>query len=506
MNYPFWDVGIGYGWLMAVVAVLHVFVSHFAIGGGLYLVVTEHLARRTNDGLRLEFLQRLSKFFVLVTLVFGGLSGVGIWFVIGLLNPAATEVLIHNFVWGWATEWTFFVVEITSALLYYYGWKRISARSHLILGWIYFVAAWLSLFIINGIVTFMLTPGSWLQTGNFWDGFFNPTFWPSLAFRTGVCIMLAGLYALLVASRFPKSDSLTRLVRYNAGWGLAGLILMVPTFYWYWKSIPGAITVSALERMPTPIQAVTASYWYAGGVAVLLILFGFLLAKRYTTVIALVTMLFGLLWFGEYEWFRESIRKPFVITDFMYGNGVEVAYARVYQEEGYLNQMVYRTGDKGADLFRRLCRSCHTLSGYKPLKPVFDGTDEPFIADMVKGTQLMRGHMPPFLGKPWEADTLAAYLAARTDRRPVSQVFGLSGVELGKTVFDQRCAPCHWAGGVSDKTESLAGLSDQEYDDILTNAAELGDGMPAFTASEEERAALIAYFKTLQKGAAHVTP
>ncbi|MCP4686050.1 MAG: hypothetical protein GY867_11495 [bacterium] len=78
MNYPFWDVDLGYGILMAAIAVIHVFVSHFAIGGGLYLVVAEHFARKSADAYRLEFLERLSKFFVLVTVVFGALTGVGI--------------------------------------------------------------------------------------------------------------------------------------------------------------------------------------------------------------------------------------------------------------------------------------------------------------------------------------------------------------------------------------------------------------------------------------------
>ena len=69
MNYPFWDVGIGYGILMALIAVVHVFVSHFAIGGGLYLVVAERAARKRGDARRLDFVQRLSKFFVLTTVV-----------------------------------------------------------------------------------------------------------------------------------------------------------------------------------------------------------------------------------------------------------------------------------------------------------------------------------------------------------------------------------------------------------------------------------------------------
>ena len=86
----------------------------------------------------------------------------------------------------------FFIVEILSALLYYYGWKSMSPADHMTLGWIYFVSAWLSLFVINGILTFMLTPGTWLVTGNFWDGFFNPTFWPSLVLRSAIAVMLGG--------------------------------------------------------------------------------------------------------------------------------------------------------------------------------------------------------------------------------------------------------------------------------------------------------------------------
>ena len=176
MNYPFWDPSISYGLLMAYIAILHVFISHFAIGGGLYLIAHEVIARKNNDQLTLNFLERLSKFFVLLTLVMGALTGVGIWFIIGLLNPAATEVLIHHFVWFWAIEWTFFITEILAAILYFYGWKKMSPKNHMIVGWIYFISAWMSLFVINGIVTFMLTPGDWLQTGNIWDAFFNPTF------------------------------------------------------------------------------------------------------------------------------------------------------------------------------------------------------------------------------------------------------------------------------------------------------------------------------------------
>jgi hypothetical protein len=48
MNYPVWDVAFGAGLLMAGISILHVFVSHFAVGGGLFLVLTEKRAYRKN--------------------------------------------------------------------------------------------------------------------------------------------------------------------------------------------------------------------------------------------------------------------------------------------------------------------------------------------------------------------------------------------------------------------------------------------------------------------------
>ncbi len=500
MDYPFWDVGIGYGLLMAIIAVIHVFVSHFAIGGGLYLVVAERSARRRNDMLMLQFLKKLSKFFVLVTVVFGALTGVGIWFVIGLLNPTATEALIHNFVWAWATEWTFFVIEITAALIYFYGWEKMSARTHMLVGWVYFGAAWMSLFVINGIVTFMLTPGDWLTTGNVWDGLFNPTFWSSLWLRTGVCVMLAGLYALLVAARYKADEFKAKLARYNALWAIVGLVVMVPTFYWYWKAIPSTVVQTALEQMPTPIASLYGSFWNAGLIAVFLIVFGLIIPKRHNLVIGILLMIFGLSWFGEYEWMRESIRKPYVISGYMYGNGVTLARADSYKQAGMLGDLAFRTGDDGADLFRRACRSCHTMGGYKALKPFFDGTDEAFIAAVVRGTGVLKGNMPPFVGTDEEAELIAAHIYGRVDNRHLSEIYGLSGAELGRKVYAVRCGSCHELGGYNDKWGSLSGLAEADYNDILDMAGDLGEEMPEFTGDDTERQALIEYWMSLNEG------
>ncbi len=497
MNYPFWDAAVGYGPLMASIAILHVFISHFAIGGGLYLVVQEHLARRRGDAEQIDYLIDLSRFFLLTTLVLGALTGVGIWFVIGLLNPGATELLIHNFVWGWAIEWTFFAVEILAAILYYYGWKQMEPRVHLTLGWIYFAAAWLSLAVIDGILSFMLTPGRWLQSGDFWDGFLNPGYLSSLALRTGVCVLLAGLYALLIASR-RRADALkARLARTNALWALAGMAIAVPSFLWFRSTLPASLLDTARAAMPWTMLWYGRLGWIAILLAGAIVLLALLPGRRHHPAGAVVLMILGLAWFGSFEFLRESIRKPWIVTDTMYGNGVEVAQLAVQQRDGMLAHLAYRTGDDGRDLFLHACRSCHTLNGYKALRPAFDGTDAPFIAGVIRGADKVRGQMPPFAGTAAETNLLAAWLAERMDRRPIGEIYGLQGSALGAKACAVRCGKCHVPGGYRDMSSSLAGMSRDEIADFLDSAGELSDQMPPYTGAGAERDALIDYLGKL---------
>ena len=215
MNYPAWDVAhIGSGWVIGIIAIFHVLISHFAVGGGLYLPIAERKALKEGRREWLNLLRKHSRFFLILTGVFGAVSGVGIWFAIGLANPEATSALIHNFVFAWAAEWVFFLVELSGAAVYYYTWDRVSPRLHLAVGWLYAAASLATLIIINGILTFMLTPGeAWLsaagtgrEASQFWPAFFNPVYWPSLFLRILVCFNLAGVWALASYSKIAKAS------------------------------------------------------------------------------------------------------------------------------------------------------------------------------------------------------------------------------------------------------------------------------------------------------------
>jgi len=97
MNYPIWDQPAS-GLIIAFISVFHVFIAHFAVGGGLFLVLSERKARRDGDQALLDYTRRHTRFFMLVTLVLGAITGVGIWFAIGLVHPSGTSALINTFV------------------------------------------------------------------------------------------------------------------------------------------------------------------------------------------------------------------------------------------------------------------------------------------------------------------------------------------------------------------------------------------------------------------------
>lgn len=159
MEYPVWWLpSISGGLIIACMAIFHVFIAHFAVGGGFFLVLTERKGYAENNPEIVKYVKRHTKFFLLLTMVAGGMTGVGIWFTIGLLSPAATSILVHDFAFGWATEWVFFLGEIVALLIYHYRFGKVSRRDHQIVGWFYALFAFLSLFVVNGIITMMLTP------------------------------------------------------------------------------------------------------------------------------------------------------------------------------------------------------------------------------------------------------------------------------------------------------------------------------------------------------------
>ncbi|MFQ5350944.1 MAG: cytochrome ubiquinol oxidase subunit I, partial [Thermoanaerobaculia bacterium] len=370
MDYPIFEVAIGGSVLMGLVAVTHVIVAHFAIGGGLLIAVTETLADRRGDPEMRDLAKRSSLVLILVSTVFGAISGVGIWVVAGLIAPATISALIRTYVWGWAIEWVFFIVEIVAALVYYATWDKIAKRTHVMIAWIYFVAAYLSMVVINGIITFQLTPGEWLETGRFWDGFFNPTYWPGLALRTGIVLIMAVAFMGFPVTR-AGTAARPRLARYLGWWLLTGVTLAYGGYRWWESALPETVRDLFLADPPGLVALADTRSSLLWALAAALALGGvFLLAapRALKVPTAALIMLAGFAFFAGYERLREGVRKPFLIHDYMFSNGVLVGEIERLNEEGILSKAgwaAHATAGEpepiGRAVFLAQCASCHTL-------------------------------------------------------------------------------------------------------------------------------------------------
>lgn len=407
--------------VIGIIAILHVFVSHFAVGGGLFLPLTERKAYRDNNPALLEYVKSHSKFFVLVVLVFGAVSGVGIWWSIGLVNPEATATLIHVFVWGWAIEWVFFIVEIAAAFIYYYGWERLDPKTHLIVGWIYFGAAWASLLVINGILTFMLTPGRWIETQTFASAYFNPGMLPSLVVRTAVCIALAGVYALITSSAVSDIALRNEVVRYAARWLLVGAVIIPLAGVWYISTLPSMAREISMGGAPAVTIFAGLSIFFSALVVVFTYFGPYQRPRHFNLTFAFLLAVLALSTTGVTEWVREAVRKPYIIYGYMYANSLRLADVGRVREQGVLKSARWvcrhdvdpnALERSGEEVFRMQCASCHTVNGYNSIRLAVKGWRWVVIDGQLLHLSELKGFMPPFVGTEEERKALGLWLAS----------------------------------------------------------------------------------------------
>lgn len=451
MFYPVWEVPvIGNGLVIGIIASLHVFISHFAVGGGAFFALTEQLAYNNKDEKIYNYLEKHAKTFLLVTSVFGAISGVGIWWAIGLSNPAATQVLIQNFSLYWASEWVVFAIELATFLVYYCTFKTMDRKRHLQLAWLYAISSYFTLFIINGILTFMLTSGSW--TPGFKEmevvkAFFNVGFWPALFLRMFIMGSLAGVWALFTLAQEKDVDFKTRMLRYTSKWVLPAL-LGAPFFLAaYLFVLPPAtkdILMAGISTMGTGnfsflAREVFLALMFGTGLLGMMLAGPVLNPKNFNKSFAVVMLVCGLGFMFAEEGSREMMRKPYSIYNYMYSNGVLKQNVDKLNKEGFITNHAFAKAewaalpanatseDKGQIVFRYQCVSCHTAhgSGYRSMQRLLGERDSDAIGNLLKlmrdnhkvdkdgkGVTPYHAFMPPVVGKQDEVDNLRDYLVS----------------------------------------------------------------------------------------------
>jgi mono/diheme cytochrome c family protein len=427
MNYPVWDVpGIGAGLVVAIIAIIHVLISHIAVGGGAFFFLAELWSQKQPDGERIRaWLKRYATFFLVYTTVFGAITGVGIWFSIQLASPEATSLLIHQFVFAWAIEWVMFLGELTVLYLYYYGWKTNSRQRQVFLAGAYFFIAWGSLVVINGILTFMMTPGGWtLQNHDIASGFFNPGYLPALGLRTVIMFLLAGLSALVIAARIEDDDSLkVRVVRFATRWVIPAALLAPIFAVIYWTQLPSLPVKLAAEGVVGvaggKLEVLARAVWLAGLASALIVMGTLVIAMRPQAVsmtAAISLLVVAQCGIAGAEFFREMARKPYVVYGTLYSNSLwkkDVLAGKI--DSAFMTRAKWHpnptemTREQGEWIFRLQCASCHTRDGYRSITertkswtPTFGFT---WLLTM-DSTKIM----PPFQGTAQDRAALTSYL------------------------------------------------------------------------------------------------
>lgn len=462
MHYPWWYVPHATApMLIALIATVHVLVAHYAVGGGFFLAVETSFAYRTRNPQYLSYLRGHAQFFILLTVVFGAITGVGIWWTIGLASPLATQVLIQTFVFGWAMEWVFFVLEIASAFGFYYFWDRLPESVHKALGWIYAWAAWISLVLITGITGFMLHPGRWIhpEHQSFWVAFFNPQFVPQVVARTGGALLLSSLYVYLHASvmlrRCPELRD--RIAYRSARPALLGAVLILVGGGLWGVFLPES--GRALLAAAAPLNLLMALAVGISAVVVLLVYVGPYKNPSWVSVgFAGSLCLFGIAGFSIGEFIREAVRKPYIIYNVVLGHQVFPHEVTTMRQQGYLESGLWTqawvqahypqvvaqgqidetalltlpSADRvaiGQVLFMYHCNDCHAdREGYSAVGRLLQGRPKYMIADLVRHLHHHQLAMPPWSGTEAEAQVLAEYLATITPPRPAGML-----PELGDT-------------------------------------------------------------------------
>jgi len=372
---------------------------------------------------------------VIIITSIGAITGVGIWFITSGLVPAAIGSMLRIFFWPWFLEWIVFALEVVVILIMYFTWdqwRKEQKKYHIRLGFIYILLACMSAFIITGILGFMLTPDGWPGNRNFWSAFFNPTFWPQLAWRISIAFSMGALFMIFyILFSEDRTHTFRRTaLTYYTRILVIPLILMPFCAWWWYTRIPQGFKAHAKPSMllwaivkETGLFGIFNEIFWISLTANIVIAGAFLifawrkwmLASRLIIVPAVLVILFFV---AEFERVREFVRGPYLMPGYMYANTMLLTERKYFDQEGLLNHSFWfkdtapepSLEQKGAYLFAANCGTCHTIGGRNNIVDRFQGRSEPGIYVILGRTEQMVPWMPPFAGTDEERRITARFI------------------------------------------------------------------------------------------------
>lgn len=439
--------------IIGLIATLHVLINHpLAVGAYPLLTLMEWWGVRTRNKALDELAYKITFVVFIITTTVGALTGVGIWLTTSLFEPFAIGSLLRVFFWGWFSEWIVFVSEVLLIMAYFLTWKKWITpemkRRHIQVGIALSIMSWLTMMLIVAVLGFMMRPGQWTQLHTFWSAFFNPLYFPQLAFRTAFSMVTGALFIWFASFFFTKADPDLRefLVWRLSHWVMIWLIGLYLAGLWYWRCVPDAMkannAVALLSQQFADWHEMFLSLLGWTIAAFFLIAFVGLGAPRLVPRYALLIPTFMGIWLlGHFERAREFMRKPWIIGDYLYSNGIHKDEVEFFKTEGLLKYATYvkyhtvtpdNMVEAGSDVFMIACSRCHSTTGMNGVVEKFTHMygngpwDKDAMFNFLEAMHETRTFMPPFPGNESEAKALVAFIIhERATREP------LAGVQSG---------------------------------------------------------------------------
>lgn len=452
--------------LIALIATLHALINHSLAVGFIPLVTWLEnkgvLLSRPDEITDLKWDKMVYKMMwtaFIITTTIGAMTGVGIWFSVSLVSPNSIGSLIRVFYFAWFTEWTVFVTEVVLILIYFLTWKNANKSlkakmRHIKFGWYLSVFSWVTMALIVSILGFMMDPGNWTKDRTFTSAFTNPLYLPQLLYRTPLAMVLGGTFGFFLVAIFTRKNDNNRLkaFRFIGKWILCWLPFAIAGSIYYFKAIPEA----NIANMSVAVGTQSFQQWYdimwkvilsASSIILIAAVVGVWKPKKLGVMFLGLTLVFALAFMGLFERVREFIRKPYIISNYMYSNLLREEDYPLYKKDGVLKWATYTSTpvitpenkiEAGRNVFMLTCSRCHTSQGVNSITFVFDrmygGKGKPFPEDAMKtyieSLHNAREFMPPFPGNKKEIDAVVAYIKQLQSTNEVLEGAQESGVTV----------------------------------------------------------------------------
>jgi len=438
--YPTWfEPGVGSGWIVGLIATIHVLFSHTSVGAAIFFAFLANYAHRNQRPDLLEFIRHYGLFLLVFSYVLGSITGPGIWYSTTVASPRGISALIHSFVWMWATEWVFFVIEVVGVYMLVYLANKLDRQTYLKLSLIFGLTSYTTMLVIVGILSFMMWPGKadWYEHGGVLSAFYGPNTFAQLGMRTAFMFTMTAVVGGIVAARF-KDAAFKKDVAGTLAWlGIVSAAAGAAMFQWYLSTLPETAALVLENRLPGWFKpAVLGILAGMAGYFVMTLVRPSTLVVSGASAMTVAVLVFGL-WPEEVT--RESIRKPWVAGQYVYSNqviGRDVPGMGITSEiptieaHGFMKTQVFMPEglrtitdanrlEAGRVLALTTCSNCHSLSsgGMRPLKNYFTANSttaevaEYLQAGLSSGNTL---YMPQIPLKDDEALALATYIGSLT--------------------------------------------------------------------------------------------